>query len=104
MDAIISWIGENILFIYLLIFAIYLGTEIIGKVPVVLHTPLMSGANAISGVVVIGGIILVRLTPSDDYFGLFIGFLGIAFATINVAGGFAVTQRMLSMFNKKKKS
>ncbi|MCX2744288.1 NAD(P) transhydrogenase subunit alpha [Mangrovivirga sp. M17] len=104
MDAIISWIGENILFIYLLIFAIYLGTEIIGKVPVVLHTPLMSGANAISGVVVIGGIILVRLTPSDDYFGLFIGFLGITFATINVAGGFAVTQRMLSMFNKKKKS
>ncbi|QCK15060.1 NAD(P) transhydrogenase subunit alpha [Mangrovivirga cuniculi] len=104
MDAIISWIGENILFIYLLIFAIYLGTEIIGKVPVVLHTPLMSGANAISGVVVIGGIILVRLTPSDDYFGLLIGFLGITFATINVAGGFAVTQRMLSMFNKKKKS
>lgn len=89
--------------LYILVFAIYLGMEIISKVPTVLHTPLMSGANAISGVVVIGAIILIRNADPSNYFILLIGMLGIALATINVIGGFAVTDRMLHMFKKKKK-
>ena len=103
MDYIIQFISENINMLYILVFAIFLGMEVIGKVPTVLHTPLMSGANAISGVVVIGGIILIRNADPGSYFILTIGMLGIALATINVIGGFAVTDRMLQMFKKKKK-
>ena len=103
MDSIIQFIIVNIEMLYILVFAIYLGMEIISKVPTVLHTPLMSGANAISGVVVIGAIILIRNTNPDDYLMLAIGMLGIALATVNVIGGFAVTDRMLNMFKKKKK-
>ncbi len=103
MDSIVQFIIDNIEMLYILVFAIYLGMEIISKVPTVLHTPLMSGANAISGVVVIGAIILIRNTDPGDYFMLTIGMLGIALATINVIGGFAVTDRMLHMFKKKKK-
>lgn len=94
---------QNLLMVYILIFAIYLGMEVISKVPTVLHTPLMSGANAISGVVIIGAIILIRKSEPDAYFQLVLGFLGIALAMINVVGGFAVTDRMLDMFKKKKK-
>jgi NAD(P) transhydrogenase subunit alpha len=89
--------------IYILVLGTFLGTEIISKVPTVLHTPLMSGSNAISGVVIIGGIYLIRITDSGDYLSLTIGFFAIALATINVVGGFAVTQRMLDMFKKRKK-
>jgi NAD(P) transhydrogenase subunit alpha len=103
MDAIMQFIINNIEMLYILTFAIFLGMEVISKVPTVLHTPLMSGANAISGVVVIGAIILIRNTDSDNYLMLSIGMLGIALATINVIGGFAVTDRMLHMFKKKKK-
>lgn len=103
MEAILHFITENLTMLYILAFAIFLGMEVISKVPTVLHTPLMSGANAISGVVVIGGIILVRQADPDNYFVLVMGFLGIALATINVAGGYAVTDRMLDMFKKKKK-
>jgi NAD(P) transhydrogenase subunit alpha len=103
MDAIIHFVTSNIWMLYILTFAIFLGMEVISKVPTVLHTPLMSGANAISGVVVIGAIILIRNTSPDNYLMLFIGMLGIALATINVIGGFAVTNRMLQMFKKKKK-
>ncbi len=103
MESIIQFIQENITMMYILVFAIFLGMEVISKVPTVLHTPLMSGANAISGVVIIGAIILIRQADSNDYFVLGIGFLGIALATINVIGGFAVTDRMLDMFKKKKK-
>ncbi len=103
MEYITQFIYENITMIYILIFAIFLGMEVISKVPTVLHTPLMSGANAISGVVIIGAIILIRQAEPNDYFILSIGFLGIALATINVVGGFAVTDRMLDMFKKKKK-
>ncbi len=98
-----QFIIDNIEMLYILVFAIFLGMEIIGKVPTVLHTPLMSGANAISGVVVIGAIILIRNTDPGNYMILIIGMLGIALATINVIGGFAVTDRMLQMFKKKKK-
>lgn len=103
MDIIIQFITENIFMLYILVFAIFLGMEVISKVPSVLHTPLMSGANAISGVVIIGAIILIRLAKPTDYLVLILGFLGIAMATINVVGGFAVTNRMLDMFKKKKK-
>jgi NAD(P) transhydrogenase subunit alpha len=103
MDAIMQFIINNIEMLYILTFAIFLGMEVISKVPTVLHTPLMSGANAISGVVVIGAIILIRNTDPGNYLMLSIGMLGIALATINVIGGFAVTDRMLHMFKKKKK-
>jgi NAD(P) transhydrogenase subunit alpha len=103
MDYIMQFIIDNIEMLYILVFAIFLGMEVIGKVPTVLHTPLMSGANAISGVVVIGAIILIRNADPGNYFILIVGMLGIALATINVIGGFAVTDRMLQMFKKKKK-
>ena len=100
---LIEFLKENLLMIYLLTFAVFLGMEIISKVPTVLHTPLMSGANAVSGVVIIGGIILIRQAAPNDYLVLLLGFLGITLAMINVMGGFAVTDRMLDMFKKKKK-
>ncbi|MCL4125966.1 UNVERIFIED_CONTAM: hypothetical protein GTU68_012043 [Idotea baltica] len=88
--------------IYVLVLAIFLGFELIAKVPTVLHTPLMSGANAISGVVIIGAILLLRQSESDDYLALVLGFTGIVLGMINVVGGHAVTDRMLEMFKKKK--
>lgn len=103
MEELLQFIFDNIQGIYILIFAIFLGMEVISKVPTVLHTPLMSGANAISGVVVIGAIILIRKAEPSDYFALVIGFLGITLAMVNVVGGFGVTDRMLEMFKKKKK-
>lgn len=103
MNMIIEFISDNIEMLYILVFAIFLGMEVISKVPTVLHTPLMSGANAISGVVVIGAIILIRNADPSNYFILTIGMLGIALSTVNVIGGFAVTDRMLQMFKKKKK-
>ncbi len=103
MDSIMQFIIDNIEMLYILVFAVFLGMEVISKVPTVLHTPLMSGANAISGVVVIGAIILIRNADPGNYIILIIGMLGIALATVNVIGGFAVTDRMLQMFKKKKK-
>ena len=104
MDNLLTWFSENLLLIYLLLFTALLGLEIIAKVPTVLHTPLMSGANAISGVVVIGAILLVRQSAADDYFALTMGALGIALGMTNIVGGFAVTDRMLEMFRKKTKA
>ena len=103
MEQIMQFISDNLLMIYLLIFTIILGFEVISKVPTVLHTPLMSGANAISGVVIIGAIILIRSADPTDYFSLGLGTLAIALGMTNVVGGFAVTDRMLEMFKKKKK-
>ncbi len=103
MNTILEFISANIGMLYILVFAVFLGMEVISKVPTVLHTPLMSGANAISGVVVIGAIILIRNADPGNYFILIIGMIGIALATVNVIGGFAVTDRMLQMFKKKKK-
>jgi NAD(P) transhydrogenase subunit alpha len=91
--------------IFIIILAIFLGLEVISHVPSVLHTPLMSGANAISGICIIGGIILVgHADTSSINLKLIFGILAILFATINVFGGFVVTDRMLEMFKKKKKS
>ena len=101
MEEILSFVQDNLLIIYSLTFAIFLGFELISKVPTVLHTPLMSGANAISGVVIIGAILLIRQTSPQDYGTLLFGLLGVILGTINVVGGFAVTHRMLDMFKKK---
>jgi NAD(P) transhydrogenase subunit alpha len=103
MDGFVQFFQDYLLLIYLLLFTIILGFEVISKVPTVLHTPLMSGANAVSGVVVIGGILLVRQSEADDYLSLILGLLAIIMGTINAVGGFAVTDRMLEMFKKKKK-
>ena len=98
----IDFINQNIIMIYLIIFVILLGFEVISNVPSVLHTPLMSGANAISGIVIIGAIIIIRKTPSAETIKLIMSTIAIALAMINVVGGFGVTDRMLSMFKKKK--
>ena len=89
--------------IFILVLSIFLGIEVIANVPSVLHTPLMSGANAISGVIIIGGIILLgHADASKLSTQLIIGILAVFLGTLNVAGGFAVTDRMLEMFKKKK--
>ena len=102
METILEFINQNIFQIYILCLAIFLGFEVISKVPTVLHTPLMSGANAISGIVIIGAILLIRQSEADNYLNLSRGFLGIVLGMINVVGGFMVTDRMLEMFKKKK--
>ena len=103
MESLYSFINENLLSIYLIIFTVFLGFELISKVPSVLHTPLMSGANAISGVVLVGSIIFIRNTESQDYMALSFGSIALILAMINIVGGFAVTNRMLAMFKKKVK-
>lgn len=87
----------------IVVLSIFLGIEVISRVPSVLHTPLMSGANAIHGVVVIGAIIVMGQAHADDYLALTLGFLAVVLGTLNVVGGFVVTDRMLEMFDKKKK-
>ena len=80
------------------ILAIFVGNEIINKVPPTLHTPLMSGSNAISGIAIVGAIIATKV---GGELGSWLGFIAVIFATINVVGGFLVTDRMLKMFRKK---
>jgi NAD(P) transhydrogenase subunit alpha len=101
MDCLINFIGENIQMLYILILSIFVGIEVIGKVPSVLHTPLMSGANAIHGVVIIGAIIVMLNTEADNNLALALGFVAVVLGTLNVVGGFVVTDRMLEMFKKK---
>ena len=103
MNEFISLIGEHIDKIYVLILSIFVGVEVIGKVPSVLHTPLMSGANAIHGVVVVGSIIVMLNTEADQTLLLSLGFVAVILGTLNVVGGFVVTDRMLEMFKKKDK-
>jgi NAD(P) transhydrogenase subunit alpha len=87
---------------YFIILCVFLGIEIISNVPAILHTPLMSGANAIHGVILAGAIITMYHIDSDDYLNLGLGFLAVLFGTLNISGGFFVTGRILSMFSKKK--
>jgi H+-translocating NAD(P) transhydrogenase subunit alpha len=101
MNPFLDLLAQHPFQVYTVVLAVFLGFEVISKVPTVLHTPLMSGANAISGVVIIGAILLVRQSASDDYLSLGLGFLGIILGTINVVGGHAVTGRMLEMFRRK---
>ena len=99
----LHWISENQQYIYIVVLMIFLGIEVIGRVPSVLHTPLMSGANAIHGVVIIGAIIVMGKAESDNYVALVLGFLAVILGTLNVVGGFVVTDRMLEMFSSKSK-
>lgn len=87
---------------FILLLAVFLGIEVISNVPAILHTPLMSGANAIHGVVIIGSIIVMGHASPDNYLALTLGFLAVVLGTLNVVGGFVVTNRMLQMFKKKK--
>ena len=104
MSEIFNFLIQNEVLIYLLLFTVLLGFEVISKVPSVLHTPLMSGANAISGIVILGAIILIRSTDPENYFTLTLAAIALFIGSINVFGGFFVTNRMLEMFNKKKKN
>ncbi|MFM9908276.1 MAG: NAD(P) transhydrogenase subunit alpha [Chitinophagaceae bacterium] len=102
MESILNWISHHQQMIYIVILMIFVGIEIIGRVPSVLHTPLMSGANAIHGVVIIGAIIVMGKATPDNYVALILGFIAVILGTLNVVGGFVVTDRMLEMFKKKK--
>jgi len=101
MEDILNYLTDNQQQIYIFILAVFVGVEVISKVPTVLHTPLMSGSNALSGVVIVGSIIVLGNTAADNYVGLVLGFVAVVLATLNVVGGFAVTNRMLEMFKKK---
>lgn len=103
MNQILSWINGNQQIIYIVILMVFVGIEVIGRVPSVLHTPLMSGANAIHGVVIIGAIIVMGKASPSNYTALVLGFLAVILGTLNVVGGFVVTDRMLEMFKSKKK-
>lgn len=103
MDSIVTWLSLHQQTLYIVILMIFVGIEVIGRVPSVLHTPLMSGANAIHGVVIIGAIIIMGRAETDNYLALVLGFLAVVVGTLNVVGGFVVTDRMLEMFKSKKK-
>jgi NAD(P) transhydrogenase subunit alpha len=92
---------EPVFLTFVFVLAIFLGFELISKVPSTLHTPLMSGSNAISGITLIGS--LASLKAENVTVAVVLGTLAVAFATINVVGGYAVTNRMLEMFKKKDK-
>lgn len=98
MDFISQYMSE----IYFVVFCIFIGIEVIGNVPAILHTPLMSGANAISGVILVGAVIMLMKVEPDDYVNLILGGIAVFLGTLNIAGGFFVTGRMLKMFNPKK--
>ena len=94
---------EIMMVMYVFVLAIFVGFELISKVPPTLHTPLMSGSNAISGITILGALVVAG---KHDTFGELIGivgFLAVLFAAINVFGGYLVTDRMLEMFKSKKK-
>src|SRR5438045_8917065 len=103
METILTWVSRHEQMIYIVILMIFVGIEVIGRVPSVLHTPLMSGANAIHGVVIIGAIIVMGKAEDNNYLALSLGFLTVVLVTLNVVGGFVVTDRMLEMFKKKKR-
>ncbi|HNQ59879.1 MAG TPA: NAD(P) transhydrogenase subunit alpha [Bacteroidales bacterium] len=100
MDGVLRFIYEYKDAIFIIILSIFLGIEVISQVPAVLHTPLMSGANAIHGVVIIGSIIVMG--HAHETLPLILGFIAVILGTLNVVGGFVVTDRMLEMFKKKK--
>lgn len=101
MNDILIFFYSNKEAIFIIALSIFLGIEVISNVPSVLHTPLMSGANAISGVIIIGGIILLGHMELKFSVDVIVAILAVLMATLNVAGGFVVTDRMLEMFKKK---
>lgn len=102
METFFSFITAHQQMIYIVILMVFVGIEVIGRVPAVLHTPLMSGANAIHGVVIIGAIIVMGQAAEDNYTALVLGFIAVIVGTLNVVGGFVVTDRMLEMFSGRK--
>jgi NAD(P) transhydrogenase subunit alpha len=102
MNEFLEFIGNNLQITYILILAIFVGVEVIKSIPAVLHTPLMSGANALSGVVIVGAILVMLHADPTDYLALTLGFIAVVLGILNVVGGFAVTDRMLQMFKRKK--
>ncbi|MFY0643434.1 MAG: NAD(P) transhydrogenase subunit alpha [Bacteroidia bacterium] len=102
MKELLIFLGDNIEMVYIVILSIFVGVEVIGHVPSVLHTPLMSGANAIHGVVIVGAIIVMLHSEPSNTAALVLGTLAVFLGTLNVVGGFVVTDRMLEMFKKKK--
>lgn len=103
MNEILQFCWDNKDLIFIIVLSVFLGIEVISHVPAVLHTPLMSGSNAIHGVVIIGAIIVMGHADPDNILALIFGFLAVVLGTLNVVGGFVVTDRMLEMFKKKKK-
>ncbi|HWY36955.1 MAG TPA: NAD(P) transhydrogenase subunit alpha [Bacteroidia bacterium] len=101
MEQILSFFSDNREILYFVILSIFVGIEVIGGVPTVLHTPLMSGANAIHGVVIVGAIHVMLNVDTNNILALTLGFLAVLLGTLNVVGGFVVTDRMLEMFKKK---
>ena len=93
--------STEILVFFIFVLAIFLGFELISKVPSMLHTPLMSGTNAIHGIIVLGGMLVLASAASS--LAIALGFIAVIFGSANVFGGFMVTDRMLQMFKKKKK-
>ncbi len=91
--------GTLLMLIYVFVLAMFVGFELITKVPPTLHTPLMSGSNAISGITIVGALISAGL--ENFTISTILGLIAVIFATINVVGGFLVTDRMLKMFKKK---
>lgn len=89
--------------VFVLALSLLLGFEVIKNIPAVLHTPLMSGSNAISGIILFGGIIQLLNTPLDHFGTLIAASIAVLLGTINLAGGFFVTNRMLAMFSVKRK-
>ena len=104
MENILSLITDHREMIYFVVLSIFVGVEVIGGVPTVLHTPLMSGANAIHGVVIVGAIYVMLNVDPSNVLALVLGFLAVLLGTLNVVGGFVVTDRMLEMFKKRKKN
>lgn len=102
MENVLSYIAQHKEIIYFIILSVFVGIEVIGRVPTVLHTPLMSGANAIHGVVIVGAIIVMLDADASNIPALALGFIAVVLGTLNVVGGFVVTDRMLEMFKKKK--
>ena len=95
-------VREIMLLVFVFVIAGFLGVELISKVPSQLHTPLMSGTNAISGITIVGAILATAVAVNTDgIVAQILGFLAIVFATINVVGGYLITNRMLGMFKKK---
>jgi H+-translocating NAD(P) transhydrogenase subunit alpha len=90
----------SILTFFIFVLAIFVGFEVISKVPSLLHTPLMSGTNAIHGIILLGG--MLALAAADNELAQALGFVAVIFGSANVFGGFMVTDRMLQMFKKKK--
>tara|TARA_B100000029_G_C17392711_1_gene894020 strand:- start:587 stop:910 length:324 start_codon:yes stop_codon:yes gene_type:complete len=103
MTLILAYLHDHKDIIFMLILSVFLGIEVISNVPAVLHTPLMSGANMIHGVVIVGAIIVMGKASPNDSVSLILGSLAVFFGTLNVVGGAVVTDRMLEMFKKKKK-